>query len=836
MQIRKILLENIRSYVQEEIEFPNGLNFLQGDIGAGKSTILMAVKFALFGKSRGLDYTQLLREGAREGSVKLTFVANGKEYTIARRLRRKTGRKKGEVVEGIEQEKVVIEDEHSRQELSPTEADELILKIVSPRGRVEKKAFSKMYEFALYVPQEQMKEILANLKQEREAKKKTISQLFGCEVYGMARVNANEVRKMLVREIEVGMARLGENFVEIERREQELNVESVQLETMMSEAGKIEQEIEVLKHEVAELRGKLKNFEELRRKKEGLEKEKSGLVARRDQIGREIERAKRDIEKLGKELEEGRRQVEVLQPIHENYLQIAKSIEKEKEKKKRVDRIEVQIGERLGKLEALKEQISNLETVVAGSEELEKKIEEYGNLEIELEKLEAEKEENTAKISRLRTEIGMLKEEIETAEKEKKEMTGLTKMQACPKCKQPLTKEHIERIVNEIEEKVGEKRKAMSEKENMVKKVNARQVFLESQIKEKRKLVKEREKLLQMLREIEQKRKELVDKKKRRECVEGEIEGLRREVESIGFDPQRYAENEKKLSELNQYEEKWKKLVVVLEEGEKQLEKLRGSIEEMEKNSLLVSQHLIELEKELAEIGYDEQEHGKTQQMLNEKFGELKGKEAKIAEIRKQVEEKRKRIAEIEKEVEELRAIRGRIEKMSGYLGWLEKLIKCYEEIEKNVLREAKYRIEAELRTFFQQLVENSEMEITLDEDFTPEIMVGDGYTRPFENLSGGEGTALSLAYRLALNKVLTRDFFGENALLILDEPTDGFSSEQINSLRELLGRIKESYGDGQIFVVSHEQELEGAADTVYEVMQTSNGTKVKMRGANANS
>jgi len=55
MLIKSVELENIRSYVREKIEFlrensefGSGLVFLEGDIGAGKSTILMAIKFALF--------------------------------------------------------------------------------------------------------------------------------------------------------------------------------------------------------------------------------------------------------------------------------------------------------------------------------------------------------------------------------------------------------------------------------------------------------------------------------------------------------------------------------------------------------------------------------------------------------------------------------------------------------------------------------------------------------------------------------------------------------------------------------------------------------------------
>ena len=49
MFFESIKLENIRSYTNEEIKFSNGALLLAGDIGSGKSTVLLAIEFALFG-------------------------------------------------------------------------------------------------------------------------------------------------------------------------------------------------------------------------------------------------------------------------------------------------------------------------------------------------------------------------------------------------------------------------------------------------------------------------------------------------------------------------------------------------------------------------------------------------------------------------------------------------------------------------------------------------------------------------------------------------------------------------------------------------------------------
>ena len=70
MILKKIKLENIRSYLNEEIEFPEDLILLSGNVGSGKSTVLLAIDFALFGIRRGeLSGGALLRKGTDRGKV-----------------------------------------------------------------------------------------------------------------------------------------------------------------------------------------------------------------------------------------------------------------------------------------------------------------------------------------------------------------------------------------------------------------------------------------------------------------------------------------------------------------------------------------------------------------------------------------------------------------------------------------------------------------------------------------------------------------------------------------------------------------------------------------------
>ena len=60
MRLKKIVLNNIRSYENQEIVFPDGSILLSGDIGYGKTSVLLGIAFALFGLQPGQKGYSLL--------------------------------------------------------------------------------------------------------------------------------------------------------------------------------------------------------------------------------------------------------------------------------------------------------------------------------------------------------------------------------------------------------------------------------------------------------------------------------------------------------------------------------------------------------------------------------------------------------------------------------------------------------------------------------------------------------------------------------------------------------------------------------------------------------
>ncbi|MCX6746578.1 MAG: AAA family ATPase [Candidatus Pacearchaeota archaeon] len=187
MKLKKITLENIRSYEHQEINFPEGSTLLSGDIGSGKTSVLLAIEFALFGLQPGQRGSALLRNGKKEGSVKIEFEVDGTEIAIERTL------KKGKT---ISQDYCSISIDGERKELSVTELKGKVLEILSYPSEFAKKQ-NILYKFTVYTPQEEMKQIIL---EEPETRLNTLRHIFGIDKYKKVLENVSVIALKLREE------------------------------------------------------------------------------------------------------------------------------------------------------------------------------------------------------------------------------------------------------------------------------------------------------------------------------------------------------------------------------------------------------------------------------------------------------------------------------------------------------------------------------------------------------------------------------------------------------------------------------------------------------------
>jgi DNA repair exonuclease SbcCD ATPase subunit len=179
MRLQSLTLRNIRSYVEQTIDFPEGKVLLAGDIGSGKSTILLSIEFALFGLLRGdVEGAALLRAGAKDGSVTLSFTLD-KQYTIHRVLKRSK--------ETVAQDAGWLETDGVRQTGTAQELKAWLLEILGYPSDFLSKSKSLLFRYTVFTPQEEMKRILF---EDSAGRVDTLRRVFGVDTYKRVKDNS----------------------------------------------------------------------------------------------------------------------------------------------------------------------------------------------------------------------------------------------------------------------------------------------------------------------------------------------------------------------------------------------------------------------------------------------------------------------------------------------------------------------------------------------------------------------------------------------------------------------------------------------------------------------
>jgi len=262
VRIKTITLENIRSHLNSTVEFNAGFNCLVGGLGRGKSSILLAIDFALFGEPLARSYEYLLREGSEIGRVSLEFLKNGREYTIHRVLKRSDDR----IGQDMEQLKL-FEGEKLIAEMK-SEAVTEQLRLITGIDR-------DLFHEVTWMRQEHLKDLLDMPPGQRQ---KRLDQLFGLSDYEEAWSSIRPILRWY--EGESNSLRQDPDIGRIKELQG-------QYDDAATEFSSKEMELQDLSRRLSEAEGRLKvasanveELEDLRRKNEELRREEAKLQER----------------------------------------------------------------------------------------------------------------------------------------------------------------------------------------------------------------------------------------------------------------------------------------------------------------------------------------------------------------------------------------------------------------------------------------------------------------------------------------------------------------------------------------------------------------------------
>ena len=305
MKLESMKLENIRSHVKTVVHFGDGFNCLVGGLGQGKSTVLYAFDFVLFGDPLGRSYDYLLREDAEEGKVTAVFVQNGRTYKLQRALQRRG--------KSISQDIDQLKFYRDGRLLAGTKNDAVAEELKALTG-LDKNIFREV----VWVRQEHLKELLDITPRQRQTK---LDKLFGLSNYNVAWSELHQFEREY--ETEKNVLERDADVTRISKLEADYISAVEEFSSVTSQLKDVKEKVAQAESVLEEANANLEGLEELRKTTEALQRKEVQIQTnivhiqnRFRELSDQTETGKRRLNGLEEQL----KQMETQEKSHRNVL------------------------------------------------------------------------------------------------------------------------------------------------------------------------------------------------------------------------------------------------------------------------------------------------------------------------------------------------------------------------------------------------------------------------------------------------------------------------------------------------------------------------------------
>ncbi|GAB6072245.1 DNA double-strand break repair ATPase Rad50 [Venenivibrio stagnispumantis] len=880
MRLKGIVLNNFLIHDNTEIEFAdNGITAFIGNNGAGKSSIVEAVSFALFGKSDKGNLIDLIKWGRNRAVVKLYFTKDNKDFVIKREITATRGRANTtSLVYQLrgEQEIPYIQKNIDKElpKLTGLTLKTFINSVLVKQGDIEgliKLTPSKRKEVLEELLDLKVFQLLSEKYAEKRREKERLIKDIEVRIQDLDNLIAN-MEKLLSEkeEKEAEKSKVEEEKRKIENHKKEILQILNNLRKEKEEIIQLKNRIETINIKIENNKKRLKEIEEFIKNVENEEKKLPELTQAVKELKEkeEILSLYQEVKKLEierKNLEEKYNKAKENEEFIKKFEKIAKEYEEKEKQKKELEQHLSQINKKEGELRQLQSEINqkekqlkeqrdkviNVAKILSSKKQIYKMLEQNPEVRNEMIK------NNQDKINQLRKQLEELTAEKGAVESQikilKKQLENINNLKgSCPTCLRPLDQHSKEEVIKDLNLQLQQKTAEYKEISDKLKQIT-QQIDFEEEI---RKLLEEYKNQYEIYKTIY---KELNEKKAKFEVAKREIskkEEIENQIKEIEIflqnqkdDYSKYktilrenlniqtlqkqlndlrAKIDKIYSQIGKVEEnKLKQEIQNLKEKEREFIKVKNLIEqkkEQEKLSLKIKEEIKNLQEELEKIDLsNKRDENLIQQDINSKELQLSQIEQnltylnnKLSGLMAQIGELSGYINALEKQIEEIKDLNNKMENLKISVKKYEEVENALFELQKNIRNRALYELPKVVSHLF--FFKDYFSKITFDEDFDI-ILYPETLERQERKISV---EALSggqrVALSLALRLAIARYLGSKANFLILDEPTIHLDTERRQELVDLLGSIKEKNFIKQLIVVTHDQEIEDRADIVYRV------------------
>ena len=823
-----------------------------GDNGNGKSALIDAVTWALWGRTRAKSDDDLIHLGQTEMEVEFDFAVGQQPYRIIRKHSKP--KRRGRSGQTILEFQIATEDDF--RPITGNSITQTQQKIISVL-HMDYPTFIN----SAFLLQSHADEFTIKRPTER---KQVLADILSLDIYDELEGQAKE----LAKQQETEKAQLNNAIKDISDELVQKPAYEAEFEQAQSELSRIEK---VTKEQESRLNS-------LRQKRESLENKKLQLT----QLEEHIRDTERDLERWDEQLKQHHSKLTEYEEliaqrsiIEEGYAHFVEA-EKLRDELDQKFRLVTALNERKHHLEMTIVQAGEAlltDHAVAQSRirELEIKLQKLPQLKNELQQIQAQlnqladeeeilhgKRQKSQELrlqvhhlesnqTRLEQEIGGLEEKLNLL---------LTQSDAkCPLCETELGIDGRQRI--ETKYTTDKQSKSDSLKSNQAELTHSKIELgalenevsqLEIRLNQDRALAQSKASIFnQQIAEAEEANNRLNEERGRLAEIEqhlsrknfatieqealGEIEG---ELAKLDYDSQQHEQGRQRLAELEQFKGSKQKLeeadrLIIQEKeatsrAEEAIQELYHNLEIDNQKSQDLSQELNLLPQLLTDLTQAETEHEASsaqQKQSQQVMWRAKERLQHCSELETKRKEKERLLVQASKQEKIYRDLAQAFGK-KGIQAWLIEMALPEIEAEANRLlsRMTDNRMHVKIET--QRETKKGDLLETLDINVSDELG-----TRNYEMFSGGEAFRINFAIRIALSKLLARRAGAPLPTLVIDEGFGTQDSVGIEKLKEAINSIQDDFD--KILVITHIEEIRDAFPTRIDVIKTAEGSTVEV-------
>jgi exonuclease SbcC len=821
---------------------------LTGENGAGKSSLLDAITWALWGKARAKRDDDLIHLGQTEMEVEYTFDLNLDIYRI---IRKRDASRKGRSDLSLH-----VEDAGGWRTLSETNLRATQNKI-NELMRLDYDTFIN----SAFLLQGRADEFTTKPPGER---KKILSDILGLQIYELYAERTKA--RVTVKENEANII-----VAEINRIEQELAQEpkyQTELAEAQQEADKFSKDRQLAEKEMDVLRERYRAIDYKQRQL--------------DDLCDRLSRTQLDIEETVKAIEATQIQLNEYQATLTRRADIESGLEKLKQVKDKVSEwerrlqesfklsqrkseLEIALADARAKIEADLAQVNATinflsPRVAAIATQRGQLVEAQAELAA-LQTLETERETHRQMLVDLKEELARLEEQNKQLKTEmddiKAKLTQLAEAGSnCPVCQHPLDETHRADVLAQFQSQGTAKGGTYRSNQIRLRVIVEQQKTWQQQVVEADKPLRSLAavqgrvaKLEQSLQEAEEAAIDLAAAQTQGAALQQQLDTqafaaevvaqlteLQGELTTLGYDNAAHQQARAEVENLAHFADEGRALI----EAEKRMPEEEKRLEKERARQIRLLEQITGDQKEVAKLEEETKDLPEVRIRLNqasEDFDRLQHEERlardKVATAKQQLKylaDLAKRRGQQEDKLQQVREALGIYRELQvafGKKGVQALLIEsAIPEIEDEANKLLSRMTDGRMHVRFETQREAKSGDSTIE---TLDIRISDEMgSRDYELYSGGEAFRVNFAIRVALSKVLARRAGARLQTLVMDE---GFGTQDVQGRERLVEAINAIQDDFEkIIVITHIDELKDAFPVRIEVWKTSEGSRVAIR------